>query len=60
MRRMRYITLRTEQDIEFACLSMDRQARDTLQELEDQIADRDDDERSLVLEARSGRLGNDW
>ncbi len=60
MRRKRYITLSTEQDIELACVSMDRQARDTLQEFEHQIADRDDHERSLVLEARSGRLNDDW
>ncbi len=49
----------TEQDIEFACVSMDRQAHDRLQEFEDEIADRDDDQRSLVLEARAGHLDGD-
>ena len=60
MRRRKFITLTTEQDIEAACEYMDRRDRDALQELGDRIAESDDDERALVLRARSGRFDDGW
>ena len=59
MRRRNLITLTTEQDIEAACAYMDRQERDALEELVE-IAESDDDQRALVLEARSGRFDDGW
>jgi hypothetical protein len=54
MRRRKFITLTTEQDIEDACEYMDRRERDALQELRDESDESDDDERALVLQARAG------
>jgi hypothetical protein len=60
MKRRKFITLTTEQDIETACKSMDRRERDALQELGDEIAESDNDERALVLQARAGLLDDGW
>jgi hypothetical protein len=59
MRRRNFITLTTEQDIEAACEDMDRRERDALEDL-GEIAESDDDERALVLQARSGRFDDAW
>lgn len=59
MRRRTFITLTTEQDIEAACEYMDRRERDVLEEF-GEIAECDDDERALVLQARSGLLDDGW
>jgi hypothetical protein len=59
MRHRKFITLTTEQDIEAACEDMDRRERDVLEEL-GEIAECDDDERALVLQARSGRFDDGW
>jgi hypothetical protein len=59
MRHRKFITLTTEQDIEVACEEMDRRERDALEDL-DEIAACDDDERALVLQARSGRFDDAW
>jgi len=59
MRRRRFITLTTEQDIEAACEDMDRRERDALEDL-GEIAECDDAERALVLQARSGRFDDAW
>jgi len=56
----KFITLTTEQDIEAACEYMDRRERDALEALGDEIAERDDAERALVLQARSGRFDDAW
>jgi len=60
MKRRKVITFTSEQDIETACKSMDRRERDALQELGDETAECDDDERALVLQARSGRFDDAW
>ena len=60
MRRRKFITLTTEQDIEAACEYMDRRERDALQELRDESAESDDDERALVLQARAGLFDDGW
>ena len=60
MRRRKFITLTTEQDIEEACEYMDRRERDALQELRDESAESDDDERALVLQARAGLFDDGW
>jgi hypothetical protein len=60
MRRRKFITLTTEQDIEDACEYMDRRERDALQELRDESAESDDDERALVLQARAGLFDDGW
>ena len=59
MSRRKFITLTTEQDIEAACEDMDRRERDALEEL-DEIAECDDAERELVLQARSARFDDAW
>ena len=59
MRRRQLITLTTEQDIEAACEYMDRRERDALEE-PGEIAECDDVERELVLQARSGRFDDGW
>jgi hypothetical protein len=59
MSRRKFITLTTEPDIEAACEDMDRRERDALEEL-GEIAERDDDERALVLQARSDRFDDGW
>jgi hypothetical protein len=59
MSRRKFIALTTEQDIEAACEYMDRRERDALEEL-GEIAECDDDERALVLQARSGRFDDGW
>jgi hypothetical protein len=59
MRLRKFITLTTEQDIEAACESMDRRERDALEEV-GEIAESDDDERALVLRARSDRFDDGW
>lgn len=59
MRRRKFITLTTEQDIEAACEYMDRRERDALEDL-GEIAECDDAERELVLQARSGRFDDAW
>ena len=59
MRRRKFITLTTEQDIEDACEYMDRRERDALEEL-GEMAQCDDDERALVLQARSSRVDHGW
>ena len=59
MRRRQFITLTTEQDIEAACEYMDRRERDAFEDL-GEIAESDDDELALVLQARSGRLDDAW
>ena len=59
MRRRKFITLTTEQDIEAACECMDRRERDALEEL-GEIAECDDAERELVLQARSCRFDDAW
>jgi hypothetical protein len=59
MSHRKFITLTTEQDIEAACEDMDRRERDALEEL-GEIAECDDDERALVLQARSGRFDEAW
>ena len=59
MSRRKFITLTTEQDIEAACEYMDRRERDALEEL-GEIAECDDDERALVLQARSGHFDDAW
>ena len=59
MKRRNFITLTTEQDIEAACESMDRRERDALEDLGD-IAECDDVERALVLQARSVRFDDAW
>jgi hypothetical protein len=59
MRRRKFITLTTEQDIEVACEYMDRRERDVLEDL-GEIAECDDDERALVLQAHSGRFDDAW
>ena len=56
--RRKNITLTTEQDIETACKWMDRRERDA--ELRDEIADCDDDERALLLQARSRQFDDVW
>ena len=60
MKRRKFITLTTEQDIETACKWMDGSERDALQELGDEIAESDHDERALVLQARAGLLDDGW
>jgi hypothetical protein len=60
MRPRKFITLTTEQDIEAACEYMDRRERDAFEALGDEIAEVDDDERALVLQARSGRFDDAW
>jgi hypothetical protein len=60
MKRRKFITLTTEQDIETACKWMDRRERDADQGLGDEIADSDDDERALVLQARAGLFDDGW
>jgi hypothetical protein len=60
MSRRKFITLTTEQDIEDACEYMDRRERDALQELGDESAESDDDERALVLQARAGLFDEGW
>ena len=59
MSRRKFITLTTEQDIEAACEYMDRRERDALEDL-GEIAECDDAERALVLQARSGRFDDSW
>jgi hypothetical protein len=59
MRHRKFITLTTEQDIEDACEYMDRRERDALEEL-GEMAQCDDDERALVLQARSSRVDDGW
>lgn len=58
MRRKKLITMTTEQDIESACKWMDRRERDA--ELGDEIADCDDDERALLLQACSRQFDDGW
>ena len=60
MKRRKFITLTTEQDIETACKWMDQMERDALQELGDENAESDDDERALVLQARAGLFDDGW
>ena len=60
MRRRKFITLTTEQDIEAACEYMVRRERDALQELGDESAESDDDERALMLQARAGLFDDGW
>ena len=60
MRRRKFITLTTEQDIEAACEYMDRRERDAFEALGDEIVAADDDERALVLQAPSGRFDEGW
>ena len=60
MKRRKFITLTTEQDIETACKWMDRTERDAHQERGDEIAASDDDERTLVLQARAGLFDDGW
>ena len=60
MKRKKFITLTTEQDIEMACRWMDRRERDALQEFGDESAESDDDERALVLQAREGLFDDGW
>jgi hypothetical protein len=60
MKHRKFITLITEQDIETACKSMDRAERDAHQELGDEIAEPDDDQRTLVLQARAGLVDDGW
>jgi hypothetical protein len=60
MKRRKFITLTTEQDIETASKWMDRRERDADQGLGDEIADSDDDERALVLQARAGLFDDGW
>ena len=60
MKHRKFITLTTEQDIETACEWMDRTERDAHQELGDEIAEFDDDERTLVLQARAGLFDDGW
>jgi len=60
MKRGKLIILTTEQDIETACKWMDRRERDALQERLDEIAESDDDERALVLQARAGLFDDGW
>lgn len=60
MRRRKFITLMTEQDIEAACEYMDRRERDALEALRNEIAECDDAERALVLQTRSGRFDDAW
>jgi hypothetical protein len=60
MKRRKLITLTTEQDIETACKWMDWKERDALQELGDENAESDDDERALVLQARAGLFDDGW
>jgi hypothetical protein len=59
MRRRKFITLTTEQDIEAACEYMDRRERDSLEDFAE-IAECDDAERALVLQACSGRFDEAW
>ena len=59
MKRGKFITLTTEQDIETACKWMDRRERDAYQDV-DEIAESDDDERALVLQARAGLFDDGW
>ena len=59
MRHKKFIDLTTEQGIEAACEYMDRRERDALEEI-GEIAECDDDERALVLQARSGRFDDGW
>ena len=58
MRRRKFITLTSEQDIE-AAWRLDRRERDALEEF-GEIAECDDDEQALVLQARSGRFDDAW
>ena len=60
MKHSKFITLTTEQDIETACKWMDQTESDANQELEDEIAESDDDERALVLQARAGLFDDGW
>ena len=59
MRRCKFITLTTEQDIEAACEYMDGRERDAFATL-GELVECDDDERALVLQARSGRFDDGW
>jgi hypothetical protein len=60
MRRRKFITLTTEQDIEAACEYMDRRERDALEDF-GEIAECDGGElRALVLQACSGRFDDAW
>jgi hypothetical protein len=59
MRHKKLVSLATEQDIETACRWMDLQERDALPELEDEIADVDD-ERALLAQARSCQFDDGW
>ena len=59
MRRRKFITLTTEQDIEAACEDMDRRERDAFEDL-GEMAECDAAERELVLQARSGRFDDAW
>ena len=59
MRHRKFISLTTEQDIEAACEYMDRRERDALEEL-GEIAECDDAERELALQARLGRFDDAW
>ena len=60
MRPRKVITLTTERDIEAACDYMDQRERDAFEARADEIAEADDDERALVLQARSGRFVEAW
>lgn len=59
MRRRKFITLTTEQDIEAACEYMDRRERDGLEDF-GEIVECDDVERALVLQARPDRFDDAW
>ena len=59
MKRRKFITVTTEQDFESVYKWMDRRERDVLPEVEDG-APGDDDERSLVLQARSDAFDDGW
>jgi len=60
MRRRKFITLTTEQDLETACKWMDRRERDAVQGLEEEIAESGDEERALVLRARADLFDDGW
>jgi hypothetical protein len=59
MRHRKFVTLTTEQDIEAACEYMDWRERDALDEF-GEIAECDDDQRALVLQAYSCRFDDGW
>ena len=60
MRRKKLISLSTQRDIEAACERMDRRERDVPEAYDRDVADFDDDERTLLMRAHSAAFDDAW